>query len=79
MSGRHRCQAHDVRLRIPPQRRRPHAVGIIDARTRVEHLVTDDVVAAHRHAGRYPALCGVVLLAASIAEPGRGWCRECAR
>jgi hypothetical protein len=54
-------------------------VGIIDARTRVEHLVTDELVAAHRHAGRYPALCGRELLAASLVEPGRGRCTECVR
>jgi valyl-tRNA synthetase len=79
MSGRHRRQTHGGRLRIPEQRWRPCLVEIIDACTRVEHLVSDDVVAAHCHAGRYPTLCGLELLAASMAEPGRGRCTKCAR
>jgi hypothetical protein len=79
MSGRHRHQAHPVDVQIPQQQRRLRPVRIIDARTRVEHLVTDELVAAHRHAGRYPALCGIQVLAASMVEPGRGRCAQCAR
>ncbi len=47
------------------------AVGITDARTRVEHLVTDVSAMVHRHAGRYLALCGVEVVAASLAERER--------
>jgi hypothetical protein len=52
-------------------------VGIVDARTRVEHLVPDDVLAAPRL--NYLARCGAEVLAASMTDPGRGRCRECAR
>lgn len=73
MTGRHRrCGTHP---RIPEQRG-PRPVGIVDATTRVEHLVSDPVV-EYRHAGRYLALCGIEVLAASLTEPGRGQCRPC--
>ena len=49
---------------------------VIDARTRVEHLVSEQSVAAHRHAGCYVAKCGAMVLAASLTEPGRGRCPE---
>jgi hypothetical protein len=73
--GKHRRQVH---VRIPGQRvQRP--LGIIDARTHVEHLVSDESAIAHRHRGHYLALCGVTVLAASLTDPGRGRCQECAR
>lgn len=44
---------------------------------RLEHLVTDEALAA-RHADRYQALCGDVFVAAPlVAPPGRP-CRDCA-
>jgi hypothetical protein len=61
------------------QQRGPRPVGIVDAPSGVEHLVTDASVMQHRHSGRYLALCGARLIAASMTEPGRGQCRECAR
>jgi hypothetical protein len=74
--GKHRRQA--VHAGIPGQRgQRP--VGIIDARTHVEHLVSDESAIAHRRRGHYLALCGVTVLAASLTDPGRGRCQECAR
>lgn len=79
MSGKHRRQAHPVGVQIPQQQRRMRTVGIVDARTGMEHLVTDELLAAHRHAGCYPALCGIGVLAASMVEPGRGRCAQCAR
>lgn len=79
MAGKHRRQPHPVDIQIPQQQRRIRPVGIIDARTQVEHLVTDELVAAHRHAGCYPALCGIKVLAASMAQPGRDRCAQCAR
>lgn len=36
-----------------------------------------DIAPAARH-GRYPALCGQVITAASMAEPGHRRCPECA-
>ena len=75
MAGRHRRRAHAA---VPGQRGiRP--VGITDARTRVEHLVPDESLVAQRHAGRFQAVCGAEVLAASLTDPGRGRCRECAR
>lgn len=80
MTGRHRRRA--ARAGIPAQRA-ARLVGIIDARTYVEHLVSDESAAAHRHAGRYPARCGAEVFAASMTDPGRGrcrcQCRECTR
>lgn len=50
----------------------PRAVTVADARTGTEHLVTDDGIATGRRAGRYRAVCGELVLAASlIAEPAR--------
>jgi hypothetical protein len=54
-------------------------LGVIDARTQIEHLVSDESAMAHRHRGHYLALCGVTVLAASLTDPGRGRCEECAR
>jgi hypothetical protein len=76
MAGRHRHQTRTVQVRIPAQRQvRP--VRIVDARTRVEHLVPDDVLAAPRLS--YLAKCGAEVLAASMTDPGCSRCRECAR
>lgn len=78
VTGRHRRHPHAAAyVRIPEPRRGPFLVRITDAHTHVEHLVSDESVAAHRHAGHYPALCGMKVLAASLTDPGRGWCREC--
>ncbi|HET9254082.1 MAG TPA: hypothetical protein VFO16_02625 [Pseudonocardiaceae bacterium] len=60
-----------------PERRGPRPIGITDATTRVEHLMTDAMAAEHRHTGRYPALCGADVLAASLTDPGIGQCRHC--
>lgn len=77
MAGRHRRQSRTAQIRIPAQQSRVRPVGIVDARTRVEHLVPDDVLAAPRLS--YLAKCGAEVLAASMTDPGRGRCRECAR
>jgi hypothetical protein len=77
MAGRHRRQGYAVHVQIPEKPRRVRSVSVVDARTRVEHLVTDDVLAAPRL--NYLAECGAQVLAASLTDPGRGWCRDCAR
>ena len=77
MAGKHRRAAHGVHL-WTPQQLRVRPLEIIDARTRVEHLVTDELAAAHRHVGCFPALCGAQVLAASMVEPGCGQCALCA-
>jgi hypothetical protein len=53
------------------------AVGITDARTRVEHLMTDVSAMEHRNSGIYLALCGSEVVAASLTDPGRGQCQTC--
>lgn len=76
MAGRHRRQPNAAHVQIPEQRHaRP--VGVVDARTRLEHLVPADVLASPRLS--YPAKCGAGVLAASMTDPGRGRCPECAR
>ncbi|MGH3841864.1 MAG: hypothetical protein ACRDS0_10530 [Pseudonocardiaceae bacterium] len=75
VAGRHRRGADAAYVRIPGQQRGPCLVGITDAHTHVEHLVSGESVAAHRPTGHYLALCGMAVLAASLTDPGRGWCR----
>jgi hypothetical protein len=74
MTGRHRRQAAHVQIF---EQRRPRPVGITDARTRIQHFMTDESASAHRHAGRYLALCGSEVLAASLTTWERGRCQPC--
>lgn len=79
MAGRHRASSprrHSAHVTIPAQRG-PRPVLIADARTQVAHLVTDESFAAHRHSGRYLAVCGARVLAASLTAPDRGRCGAC--
>lgn len=75
MAGRH-SKRPGARARIPEQRG-PRPLGITDAQTHLEHLVTEESLAAHRYSGRLLALCGIEVLAASLTDPRRGRCREC--
>jgi hypothetical protein len=52
---------------------------IVDAQTSMEHLIIDESVVAHRHAGRYLAVCGVQVLAASLTAPQQSRCPVCPR
>ncbi len=79
VAGRHRRQSDAAYVRIPEQQRGPRPVGITDAHTHVEHLVTDESAMAHRHSGRYLALCGVRGLAASLTAPRCDQCQHCQR
>lgn len=75
MAGRHRRQAAHVQI---PEQRRPRPLGITDAQTHVQHLVSDESAWAHRHSGNYLALCGEHVLAASLmAARERSRCRVC--
>ncbi len=78
MAGRHNKRGTHAQV---PEQRRPvgvtDAVGITDAHTRVEHLMTDASAMEHRHAGRYLALCGIEVLAASLTERERSQCQPC--
>lgn len=73
MAGKHRRGA----VQVPVQRGGARPPGMVDARTRLEHLVTDESAFEHRHSGRYLALCGAQVLAASLVDPGRGRCQVC--
>ncbi len=57
---------------------RPQAIAITDARTGIDHLVTDAAAARGRSSGRYLAICGARVLAASLTAPAAGTCRCCA-
>ncbi len=75
MAGRHN-KRRGVHALIP-QQRGPRPVGITDAYTHIQHFMSDQSAMAHRHAGRYLALCGIEVLAASLAERERGQCGPC--
>lgn len=45
--------------------------------TGVEHLVSDEAMAAGRRAGRYVAACGAEVIAASLTAPEFSRCRRC--
>lgn len=55
------------------------AQSMVDARTLIEHLIDLDGIAKSRHQGRYSALCGIEVLAASMTTKESGFCRECIR
>ena len=59
----------------------PRGAGIevVDGQTRMVHQVSPEALCAGRQHGEYEALCGARLWAASLTDPGRGWCEECAR
>jgi hypothetical protein len=75
-AGRHRRGAMHPPV---PSLHQHRPMRIVDARTSMEHLVTDESVAAHRHAGRYLAVCGAQVLAASLTAPQRSRCPACMR
>lgn len=68
MPGRHR------RIPAPPRgatvSRARSAIPVTDGYTQVTHQVNDEAMALGRPVGRYRALCGDLVLAASLAEPG---------
>ncbi|MDQ3153273.1 MAG: hypothetical protein M3R63_16680, partial [Actinomycetota bacterium] len=55
----------------------PKVTDVTDARTHRSHLVTDDASTAGRRSGRYEALCGAIVLAASLTTPDRDRCDVC--
>ncbi len=58
----------------------PRVIEMTDARTHRAHLVTDEAAAAGRaDVGSYVAVCGVVVLAASLTTPGTSYCSDCWR
>ena len=79
--GRHRSRRRGRALAaagVPAER--PRVIAMTDARTYRAHLVTDAAVAAGRaDMGWYHAVCGVVVLAASMTTPETSFCGACAR
>lgn len=53
-----------------------HFAAMTDTCTAV-HLVTDEAVAAGRHAGRYIGVCGAVVLPGSLMEDTSRYCQSC--
>jgi len=43
----------------------------------IVHLITEDAMAAGRSSGRYAAVCGGAVLAASLTTRECGYCRSC--
>jgi hypothetical protein len=82
-SGPDRSWWHTVGARLRPSPTAPvpeprlPSIELVDARTRVAHQVSPDVLLAGRARGEYEALCGAQLLAASLTDPGRGRCESC--
>lgn len=55
------------------------AIPVADTRTGGMHLITEDAIVAGRRAGRYMAVCGVEVLAASLTAPERSHYPFCFR
>jgi hypothetical protein len=51
--------------------------AMTDARTQCAHFVTEEAAAAGRAVGRYVAICGRVVLAASLTAPETSYCGSC--
>lgn len=54
-------------------------VSVVDTCTGEQHLVRVEALALHRRSGRYPALCGTVVPAASLKTPPSRHCPNCAK
>ncbi|MGH4010892.1 MAG: hypothetical protein ACRDTH_22495 [Pseudonocardiaceae bacterium] len=57
----------------------PVLLAVTDAQTSLAHLVTVQAMAAGRLHGRYTAVCGYPVLAASLTAPASGSCQDCRR
>lgn len=55
----------------------PHVIAMTDTGAVVAHLVTDEAVAAGRHAGRYVAVCGAVVRPGSLKDGADRCCQPC--
>jgi hypothetical protein len=76
MAGKHsKRRAHAQTI---PARRRA-GIELVDAQTRITHRIASEELLVGRLAGQYRALCGARLIAASLVDPGRRECLECAR
>lgn len=50
---------------------------MVDSQTSLQHIVRAEDASLHRHSGRYPALCGAEVVAASLSAGASHICREC--
>ncbi len=81
--ARHRAVSHRSRQgRSPapplvPARRLP-GIELVDALSGVAHQVTPDETLAGRARGDYEGFCAARFSAASLTDPGRDQCPECA-
>lgn len=57
----------------------PLRYPVTDAGTLSAHLVSEDALIAGRRAGRFWAVCGEIVLAASLTAQERAHCRSCVR
>lgn len=79
LAAEHRSARRVGRLSRDRGPARPRPIAITDARTGAAHLVTDAAAARGRLRGRYEAICGARVLAASLTAPATaGMCRCCA-
>lgn len=60
---------------IPMQRRAP-GIELVDAQTRVLHTVDDDELIKAGREGKCRSRCGVLVLVASMTDPGRIRCTK---
>ena len=73
-----RCSVTTRSTRIPVVTAPPRPIAMTDATTGTEHRVTGESVAAGcRVGGRYVAVCGARVLAASLTMPERDQCQSC--
>lgn len=75
MAGRHSKRGARA-ARNPAQRR--VGVELVDADTRLAHRVDTEALVGALGGGRATTFCGASIRAASLIDPGRGRCRECA-
>jgi hypothetical protein len=54
-------------------------IELVDSRTEVAHRVTDEAFADRLDGGCYRAVCGMLVLPASLTAPGRSHCPACER
>ena len=54
-------------------------MSVVDTCTEELHLIPIEAAALHRRSGRYPALCGAVVPAASLLTAPARHCPKCAK
>ena len=52
-------------------------LSVVDTCTGELHLVAIETAALHRRSGRYPALCGAEVPAASLTTASESRCQDC--